>query len=117
MPNPVVHFDIGCPDLAQSKAFFESVFDWQTEAYGPFSFKLNTGERQGISGMTTSLGHEPKQYVMVYIEVDDVSATLAAIERHGGEIVIPETGAPNGKFAWFKDPSGNMLGLWKSTGA
>lgn len=114
MPNPVVHFEIGCPDLAVSRAFFRDVFGWQDSDYGPMSANLNTGEQGGINGFTTSLGHEPKQYVMVYIEVADIDQTLAAIAEKGGEVLIPKHEAPGGWFAWFKDPSGNMLGLWTS---
>jgi len=113
MPNPVVHFEIGCPDLEKSREFFRAVFGWEGEACGPYSASLPTGVDRGIEGFTTCLGHEPHQYVLVYIEVDDVTATLETITAHGGETMIPATKAPAGTFAWFKDPSGNMLGLWK----
>jgi predicted enzyme related to lactoylglutathione lyase len=43
-----------------------------------------------------------------------MDATLAAIERAGGEIVIPRTDVMGmGEFAHFRDPDGNLIGLWR----
>ena len=114
MGNPVVHFDIGCRDKDQSRAFYEAVFDWKAEPYGPYSFKLDTGASRGIQGFTTALGHEPHNYVMVYVEVDDIPACLAKVRAAGGSVMVPETEVPgSGHFAWINDHHGNLLGLWK----
>ncbi|XZE52566.1 VOC family protein [Planctomycetaceae bacterium SH139] len=114
MGRPVVHFDIGCPDAQRSRAFYEATFGWTSEEYGPLSFKLNTGSQDGIHGFTTALGHEPHNYVMLYIEVEDIPRQVALIESNGGSIVVPETQVPgSGHFAWCRDPHGNLFGLWK----
>ena len=114
MGTPVVHFDIGCRDKDQSRAFYESVFGWTSEPYGPASFRLNTGSDQGIQGFTTALGHEPHNYVMLYMEVQDIPGYVAKIESSGGKILIPETPVPGGgHFAWCQTPHGNLFGLWK----
>ncbi len=114
MGKPVVHFEIGCRDSERSRAFYEAVFGWTSEAYGPSSFKLDTGSEQGINGFTTALGHEPHQYVMLYIEVDDIPGELSKIESHGGSVVVPTTEVPGGgHFAWCRDPNDNLFGLWK----
>lgn len=114
MPTPVVHFEIGCPDKDESRAFYETVFGWKSEGYGPFSYRFDTGSPRGIQGFTTALGHEPHRYVMVYVEVDDIPAHLAKAEAHGGKTMVPETEVPGmGWFAWLTDPAGNRVGLWK----
>lgn len=111
--HPVVHFDIGCKNLEASRDFYAGVFGWSPSAYGPMSFKLDPKASKGIAGATTALGHEPHNYVMIYVEVDDIPAKLAEIESAGGSTVIPEVDAGEGWFAWFKDREGNLLGLWK----
>ena len=114
MGNPVVHFEIGCPNRDQSRDFYQSVFDWQAAPYGPLSYQFDTGSARGIHGFTTALGHEPNQYVMFYVEVDDIGAKSKLVEDGGGQIMIPETQVPeSGSFAWCKDPAGNLFGLWK----
>jgi len=116
MGQPVVHFDIGCRDNQKSNDFYTSLFGWKTAENGPFSREVDTDSDQGIQGAITSLGHEPHNYVMIYVEVEDIPATLESVEELGGKIVIPETPVPGkGFFAWFSDLDGNMMGLWKNT--
>lgn len=114
MGKPVVHFDIGCHDKDRSRAFYETVFGWKSEPYGPFSFKLDTGSPRGIQGFTTALGHEPHSYVMLYVEVEDIPKHLETIESQGGRVIVTETPVSGaGHFAWCHDPHGNLFGLWK----
>ena len=117
MGNPVVHFEIGCRDKEQSRAFYEKLFGWKTEPYGPLAYKFDTKSSHGIQGFTTSLGHEPHNYVMFYVEVDDIATHTRLLESLGGQVVVSETQVPDsGSFAWCKDPQGNVFGLWKPQG-
>ncbi len=114
MGKPIVHFDIGCNDKAAVGKFYAELFDWSLDDYGPFSKRITTNAGRGIEGFVTSLGHEPHQYVMLYVEVDDIPACTERIEALGGTVLIPETEAPGqGHFAWATDPEGNRFGLWK----
>jgi predicted enzyme related to lactoylglutathione lyase len=55
--------------------------------------------------------------VLVYIGTDDIEASLAEIEAHGGQLVAPKMEIPNmGWFAGFKDPAGNTRALYKDMG-
>jgi predicted enzyme related to lactoylglutathione lyase len=65
----------------------------------------------GITGHITSLGHEPHNYVTVYIRVDNIEECLNRIERRGGNKILGPIPIPTGRFAWFSDLEGNMLGL------
>jgi len=115
MKNPVVHFDIGCRDREKASQFYSDLFGWSMTDYGPLSRKVDTGCDTGINGHITALGHEPHQYVMLYVEVDDIAAYTSKATELGGEVVIPETQIPGGgNFAWIKDVDGNMVGLHKS---
>ena len=56
--------------------------------------------------------------VVAYLLAPDMDATLAAIERAGGSVVIPTTNVMGmGDFAQFRDPDGNVIGLWRDSGA
>ncbi len=114
MPNPVVHFDIGCRDRDKSNQFFTQLFDWKTSDYGPLSKSIDTGSDIGIQGFMTALGHEPHNYVMVYVEVDDIGTYIEKAVRLGGKVAVPENEVPGlGSFAWINDLDGNIIGLWK----
>ena len=51
--------------------------------------------------------------LLVYIMVDDAAASLAVVVRNGGQIV-QQIGADAPEItARFKDPAGNVLGLYQ----
>jgi uncharacterized protein len=109
MPNPVIHFEIGCSDRAKTQAFFGQLFDWQMQDAGPATM-IGGG---GISGHISSLGHEPHHYTIFYVQVDDVQAYLDKASSLGGKTLVPPVNIPTGTFAWFADPEGNTIGLFK----
>ncbi|MEO1009529.1 MAG: VOC family protein [Planctomycetota bacterium] len=120
-PAPVVHFEIGCKDLAKTRQFYGDLLGWQ---YGMADDTMamvgNLGPKaspatEGVGGHLTALGHEPHQYVTVYAEVEDIEATLEHAEELGGSTVVPKQEVPGmGSFAWLADPEGNVVGLWTS---
>jgi predicted enzyme related to lactoylglutathione lyase len=113
MPNPVVHFEIGCRDTAESSKFYSSLFGWNASPMGP-AMMINTGEKAGIQGHFTALGHEPHHYTIFYVNVDDINAYLEKAQALGGKTLVPKVDIPNyGSFAWLSDPDGNTVGLWK----
>ncbi len=113
MPNPVVHFEIGCRDSKKLQAFYSKMFDWKFETHGAAAM-VRTGSDQGIGGHINSLGHEPHNYLTVYVQVDDLEAYLAKAKGLGCKTLVPPTEVPGmGHFAWLADPEGTIVGLWK----
>lgn len=120
MAAPVVHFEIGCKDLEKTKKFYGGLFGWEyvpgmpnmgmVANLGPYAEK----KTEGIGGHINALGHPPHQYVTFYVQVDDIPATLKKAESMGAKTFVPMTEVPGmGHFAWFQDPEGNAIGLWK----
>lgn len=111
MPNPVVHFEIGCRDREKTSAFYQKLFDWTMEP-NDIATEIVTGPDSPVTGHIVSLGHEPFNYTQFYVQVPDLSATLVEAEKMGGKILIPPIPRPTGgRFAWFRDPEGNTIGL------
>jgi predicted enzyme related to lactoylglutathione lyase len=109
MGRPVVHFEIGCRDTAKTQAFYGQLFDWDITQAGPAA-NINTGA-EGINGHITALGHEPHNYVTVYVQVDDLQAYLDKATALGAKTLVKPVPIPTGKFAWLADPDGNIIGL------
>jgi predicted enzyme related to lactoylglutathione lyase len=113
MGKPVVHFEIGCRNSQKTQEFFAKLFDWQINVQGPAAL-INTGDTAGIQGHITALGHEPHNYVTVYVQVDDLQAYLDRANQLGGKTLVPPVEIPGqGSFAWLADLDGNIIGLWK----
>lgn len=122
MPHPVVHFEIGCRNSEKTQAFYRDLFGWGITPMGPAGM-IDTGMPKtpegmpsvGINGHINCLGHEPHNYLTVYVQSDDLEATLKKVEALGGSRLVPITEVPGmGWFAWFKDPEGTCIGLWKN---
>lgn len=112
MGRAVVHFEIGCRDKAATAKFYQELFDWTTQEMGP-AVMIDTGAKSGIPGHITSLGHEPHNYTLFYVDVEDVEAALKKAESLGGKTIVPPVPIPTGRFAWFADPEGNTVGLFE----
>ena len=125
MPKPperpaanIAHFAINADDLSRARRFYERVFGWRFEAWGPPGFlQAFTGtesepgirgalqqRRELVAGQRT-IGYECS------IAVKDVDAVAAAVIANGGTIVIPRTLIPTvGHLIFFRDPEGNVAG-------
>lgn len=117
MGRPVTHFEIGCRDLVETGEFYAKLFAWKVTPPQGRSADVDTAASRGISGHLTSLGHEPYAYLRIYVEVEDVAATVATAEALGGKSVIGPLDIPGegefSQFAWLQDPAGNVIGLLK----
>lgn len=107
MGRPVVHFEIGCRDSARTRSFYTDLFDWDVDPAGT----IDTHGGAGIPGHITALGHEPHNYVTVYVQVEDLKSSLSKAEKLGGKTLVPPIDIPTGRFAWLADPDGNIVGL------
>ena len=107
--NQVVHFEIGGTDIARSAAFYTSLFGWKI-IDGPAKMV----EGAGLTGHLNSLGHEPYNYTVVYIGVDDIRACISKAESLGARTLVGPIEIPTGQFAWISDPTGTTIGLWQA---
>jgi predicted enzyme related to lactoylglutathione lyase len=104
MPAPIVFFDIAGPDLASQSGFYHAAFGWEIAPDGRFSAPVS-GRLDGL------LRTDPAQKI-IYLGVDDVAASLAAVVAHGGKIVQPRLEVKGVVvIGLFTDPAGNAMGL------
>jgi len=96
--------------------FFEKVFSWKFEQFGDQDYwfaKTGDDDSAGINGAIIKKRH-PEQPIANSIEVNSIDSTAEQIKREGGEIVVAKMPIPSmGWLAFFKDPDGNIHGLWE----
>jgi uncharacterized protein len=112
----ICYLEIPAVDVRRSIAFYTDVFGWKVRRRGDGStaFDDTTGE---VSG-TWVVGRPPSSQpgLLFYIMVDSVAATIDAVNAHGGAIVQPiGVDAPE-VTARFRDPAGNVIGLYQQPG-
>lgn len=109
----ICYVEIPATDVERSAAFYETVFGWRlrTRGDGQRAFDDTTGEVSGtwVTGRPPMSEPGPLLYVMV----DDAEAAVEAIVANGGEIVQPIGGDAPEITARFRDPGGNVLGVYQ----
>ena len=115
MANNIAHFDVAADDVERARRFYERVFGWRFEAWGPPDFYLiHTGPDPdpGIHGSVSKrlepvsgrgrIGYE------CTISVEDLAPIKAAIVANGGTIVLDEYEIVGvGRLIRFEDTEGN----------
>ena len=110
----VVHFEIPADDVERAKTFYGSVFGWQLQTMpmgeSDYTIVMTTpvDEQSQLptepgainGGMMTRSERTPSPVITV--DVDSIDDALKQI-------------AGMGAFAYFKDPEGNVMGLWETT--
>ena len=118
MPNPVVHFEILGEDHEGLQKYYRDLFGWKiTNASPDFPYGLVSSEEQGrgIGGGVAAAPPDGNPQLTIYIEVEDIQASLDRARELGGEAVVPVTNIPGMvTFAQFRDPEGNIVGLVSS---
>jgi uncharacterized protein len=112
MANPVVHWEIGGRDLDTLAAFYRDVFGWEATTFDPDYRLVNLDE--GIGGGLMRCRDDMPVYVTIYVDVDDLAATLKQVTELGGTQLLAPTPIPGvGAFALFQDPEGNTIGIMR----
>lgn len=109
----ICYIEIPATDVARSAEFYKQAFGWsiRTRGDGATAFDDGVGE---VSGAWV-LGRPPAATpgLMVYIMVDSVAAAIDKVIAAGGVIVQPIGADAPEITARFRDPAGNVLGLYQ----
>lgn len=117
MSNRVVHFEIPCNNPEKTMEFFKEAFNWSFQEFMPGEYWIAmTGDEQkpGINGSVMKK-KDPNQPLVNSIDVVNMDEAIAKIEKAGGQIVVPKMPIPTvGWLAYFKDPDGNIHGIYQN---
>jgi predicted enzyme related to lactoylglutathione lyase len=109
----ICYIEFPAKDMQRSAEFYQRVFGWniRKRGDGATAFDDTTGE---VSGSWV-VGRPPAATpgLMMYVMVDSVATTIDKVIANGGEIVQPIGGDPGEITARFRDPGGNVIGLYQ----
>src|SRR5690242_3684586 len=114
MPNHLAHFDIQADDLERGRRFYERVFGWRFEAWGPPDFyTIHTGGADQPHGSMSKrlepLASGGRIGWECTISVDDLAAIKSAIVKHGGKVIHEDYEIVGvGTLIRFADTEGNV---------
>jgi predicted enzyme related to lactoylglutathione lyase len=109
----ICYIEFPAVDIRRSVEFYEKVFGWgiRKRGDGSIAFDDTTGQ---VSG-TWIRGRPPATTpgLLIYIMVDRVASTIDAVVAQGGEVVQPIGADAPEITARFRDPAGNVIGLYQ----
>jgi predicted enzyme related to lactoylglutathione lyase len=108
----VSYLRIPAPEPRRSAAFYEAVFGWSVDAERETPrFEDGTGHVTGHFMVDLPVAGEAG--FAPYVFVERVDETLERVAAHGGEVVTPPYPEGNLRVATFRDPAGNVVGVWE----
>ena len=109
----ICYLELPAVDAGQSADFYARAFGWHIRRRdsGALAFDDTTGEVSG--GFVTGRRPATAPGLLVYIMVDDVAATCEKLQALGGEIVQAIGADAPEITARFRDPAGNIIGLYQ----
>jgi predicted enzyme related to lactoylglutathione lyase len=113
----ICYIEIPAFDITRSADFYAKVFGWaiRRRGNGSTAFDDSTGEVSGTWVVGRPASSQPG--LLIYIMVDSVAATVESVVAHGGEIVQPLGADAPEITARFRDPGGNVIGLYQEPNA
>ncbi|HEY7029438.1 MAG TPA: VOC family protein [Gemmatimonadales bacterium] len=112
-PGKICYLEMPATDVATSAQFYSKVFGWNVRKRGDgaTAFDDTTGEVSGAWVIGRPASATPG--ILLYIMVDSVEAAVKSVVAAGGTIVQPlGVDAPE-ITARFRDPGGNVIGLYQ----
>ena len=109
----ICYVEMPANDVQRSAEFYEKVFGWKIRKRGDGATAFDDGVGEVSGAWVTGRPPATTPGLLIYIMVDSVAASIDAVVAHGGEIVQPiGVDAPE-ITARFRDPAGNILGLYQ----
>ncbi|HEY8284536.1 MAG TPA: VOC family protein [Chloroflexota bacterium] len=115
--HPIVHIEIPLPNPGTDSSFYAAALGWKLQTDPTYDYTQFTAEGGPGGGFVSTAPSSPMPGTigkpLIYLATDDIDASLAAVEAHGGKTVQPKMEIPNvGWFARFTDPSGNQFAFF-----
>ncbi len=116
MGQPVVQWQILSRNPETHSSFYAKLFDWTIQSNNPLGYRMaDPGSDRGIPGGFWPAPPEAKAFVQLFIEVEDMDATIAQAATLGGAVLLPPQTLPGGdKMAILRDPEGMTFGIHRA---
>jgi uncharacterized protein len=115
-PGALAWHELTTRDAAASIDFYQGLFGWDAETLQIgdneyVSFALGAMPIAGMTVMGDKWPVEAGSQWMVYFTVENPDESVAVVEKFGGEVCLPPTDSPIGRFAVCNDPHGATFSM------
>jgi uncharacterized protein len=114
MAGKIVHIEIQASDPDRATSFYRDVFGWQFGESGMPGIDYRMAQLDDTSGAAIYPGDGAGSGPLVYVDTDDIDASIQKVRDSGGEAEDKQPIPSVGWFSRVKDTEGNPLGLFQS---
>ena len=112
--HSIDYVEIYVHDIPAAKEFYGGAFGWRFNDYGDAYAGIQAPDGDGeVGGITT--GDQRGGSPLVLLISEDLDGSRQAVSDAGGEVVEGPFDYPGGRRFHFRDPSGNVLGVFEPT--
>ena len=116
MSNPVVRWQMLSPKPDETVAFYRQLFDWSVTQSNALGYREVTAGHGGIHGGVWPAPPNAPAFVQLFVQVDDVDASIAEATRLGAKVLVPKSTLPDGTaMAVLLDPLGQSFAVCTSS--
>ena len=115
MGRPVMQWQILSKNPDKTAEFYAKLFDWTVNSDNALGYRtIDTGSNRGINGGIWPSPPEGHSFVQLFIEVDDVAASVENASSLGAGVVIAPQKLPDGgEMAVVLDTEGIPFAIFK----
>ena len=103
------YIEFPATDIAATRRFYQEIFGWKFEDYGPGYTSFKDGR---LAGGFWTAPQVQRGGALIVIYASDLEDAEARVRAAGGQIVKPIFSFPGGRRFQFTDPNGNELAVW-----
>jgi predicted enzyme related to lactoylglutathione lyase len=107
------YLQIPATNVRASADFYASAFGWEVGGGDDSHLSFSDATRGMIGAWVTERVSSRESGVLPYIYVHGIDAVLERIKSLGSEMVRPVYAEGNLWVATFRDPGGNVIGIWQ----
>jgi predicted enzyme related to lactoylglutathione lyase len=110
--NKIDYIEIPAKDPKKAWTFFEGLFGWRFEDYGPDYCSFNDGRIAGGFYRSTAAASVANGAPLIVFYRQDLVEAVKRVKSHGGTITKEIFSFPGGSRFHFTDPNGNEFAIW-----
>jgi predicted enzyme related to lactoylglutathione lyase len=116
MGCPVTRWQLVTRNPDRLAAFYGALCGWEIAANNALGYRtVDTGSERGIDGGIWPAPPAAPSFAQLFIEVDDVAATVARATELGARVIVPPQTLPDGdELAVVQDPEGIAFGVMRA---
>jgi predicted enzyme related to lactoylglutathione lyase len=114
--NKIDYIEMPAKDPKKAWKFFEGLFGWTFDDYGPDYCALNDGRMAGGFYRADTVASVSSGAPLVVFYRKDLPAAVSQVKALGGQITRDIFSFPGGHRFHFTDPNGNEFAIWSEQG-